>query len=140
MKKYVLLGALTFFGLLARAQSKEVKEVKETVLAFAKAGDAQDAELLGTYLDEHYRVVMNRLFGNTELVVMTREVYLAKIRNKEFGGDTRTLVFHDIQVNGQTAVVRVRMEGSKLTLESTLLLTQDTKGKWRLVCDVPIPQ
>lgn len=138
MKKSILVGCLAVLGFAASAQKTAEKAVKETVIAFAKAGDAQDAALLATYLDAHYRVVMNRLFGSSELSVLSREVYLEKISSKVFGGDTRTFEFLEIAVNGNTAVVRVNMNGSKMKTCSTLLLAQNESGKWLLVCDMPV--
>jgi len=71
------------------AQKTEVQNVEKVIAAFSKAGDDNNAEKLATYLDDNYRIVMNRLFGSTEVSVMPKSVYLDKISSKEFGGDKR---------------------------------------------------
>ncbi len=138
MKKSILIGMMALLGLNASAQKTEEKAVKQTVIAFAKAGDAQDSEKLATYLDDNYRIVMNRLFGGKAVAVMPKDVYLENIRTKKFGGDPRTLTFKEVMINGNTAMVRVDMKGSKSTMHSIILLAQTEAGNWLLVSDMPV--
>jgi len=120
------------------AQASDAKEINTAVSEFAKAGDMNDAEKLSGYLDTNYRVVMNRLFGSSEVSVMSREVYLEKIRTKEFGGDTRKVKVENLVVNGTTASAKVTMKGKKATFISLITLIKNAKGEWKLVSDVPI--
>jgi ketosteroid isomerase-like protein len=122
----------------ATAQSSESQAIKKVIIAFAKAGDNNDATTLGKYLDTNYRVVMNRLFGSTEVSVMPREVYLDKIKSKEFGGDDRKLKIEDINVNGTNASTKVTFKGSKMTFVSIILLVKDGNGQWKLISEVPM--
>ena len=84
---------MTVFGTMvfsiAQGQETGVEEVKKTIMQFATAADYQDPIILEEVLDANFRVVMNRLFGLEGVTIMPREVYLAKIKNKEFGGDKR---------------------------------------------------
>ena len=125
-------------GGAAIAQKSDMNAIKSTITAFAKAGDNQDVSALEPLLDANYRVVMNQLFGSTEVSVMPRAVYIEKIRAKEFGGDTRTLTFENVQVNGNTAVAQVLFKGQKMSFNSLLTLTQNAKGDWQLVQDCPV--
>ncbi len=139
MKRAFFLGILSLLiSTAAMAQKAEVKAVKSTIEMFAAAGDAQDADKLGHCLDANYRVVMNQLFGSTEVSVMPREAYLEAIRSKKFGGDTRALTFADVQINGNTAYAKVELKGKKMTATSIFTLVQNAKGKWLLVSDVPV--
>ena len=139
MKKALIFG---IFGLLflgaGTAQASEVKAIKKTITAFAKAGDRNDAQALGKHLDANYRIVMNRMFGSKEVSVMPREVYLQKIKDKEFGGDKRKLTFEKIVINGPTASAKVVFKGSKMTFVSLITLVRNENGVWQLVNDTPV--
>lgn len=141
MKKLILVVLVgVLFSANLYSQTNDMKAVKETITAFSKAGDANDANELEKYLDDNYRVVMNRLFGSTEVAVMPRAVYLEKIKTKEFGGDTRKLTIENVLVNGNTASAKVTFAGSKMTFVSLITLVKDDKGAWKLVSDMPVIQ
>lgn len=120
------------------AQKNEMKNIEKVIIEFSKAGDENDAEKLDTYLDDSYRVVMNRLFGSTEVSVMPKSVYLEKIKSKEYGGDNRDLTIENTVVSGTTASAKVTFKGSKMTFISLIVLIQDLEGNWKLICDTPI--
>jgi hypothetical protein len=132
---------MTVFGTMvfsiAQGQETNVKDVKQTINQFATAADYQDPIILEEVLDANFRVVMNRLFGSEGVAIMPREVYLAKIKNKEFGGDKREVTISNVTINGNTANALVSFKGSKMTFVSTLLLVLTSEGKWKLVADLP---
>ncbi|MGH1366444.1 MAG: nuclear transport factor 2 family protein [Calditrichia bacterium] len=139
MKRSMLVMFVFGLALLSGyAQASDAKEINTTISGFAKAGDMNDAEKLAGYLDSNYRVVMNRLFGSSEVSIMSREVYLEKIRTKEFGGDTRKVKVENLVINGTTASAKVTMMGKKATFISLITLLKNAKGQWKLVSDVPI--
>jgi len=123
---------------LKAGSSTDKASIKTTIAHFAKAGDEQDVEALDKLLDHNYRIVMNQLFGSTQVVVMSREAYLDKIKAKEFGGDQRTVSIEHITINGNTASAKVRLEGSKMTFVSLLDFVKDASGNWLLVQDLPV--
>ncbi len=122
---------------VSRGQSQDIHSIEQTIYAFAKAGDDQDASTLQGVLDPNYRVVMNQLFGSTEVSILPRSVYLQKIRTKEFGGDKRSIEIQNIEVNGLCASARVKMTGAKLSTVSFIQLVRNAKGQWKLVEDIP---
>jgi len=134
--------AMTIMGVLATtiglAQTTETKSVQEVITAFAMAGDNSDAEGIERYLDDNFRIVLNRLFGSNTVSVMPRSLYLEKIRSGEFGGDRRKVTVESVVINGTTASAKVTFEGTKMTFVSLLTLIQNEAGSWRLVSDVPI--
>ncbi len=139
MKKLKLLGMLcVLLSTSGFSQNPEIKAVKETITAFSKAGDNSDDVELAKYLDDNYRIVMNRLFGSAEVIVMPKSVYLEKIKTKEFGGDHRKLTFEEMVINGPTASAKVSFEGSKLTFVSLITLIKEEEGNWKLVSEVLI--
>lgn len=133
-----LVGIL--FSVNLYSQTKDMEAIKQTITAFSKAGDMNDSDELEKYLDDNYRVVMNRLFGSNEVSVMPKSVYLEKIKSKEFGGDTRKLNIENVIVNGNTACAKVTFVGTKMTFISLVTLVKDNKGDWKLVSDVPVIQ
>ncbi|MGB3589700.1 MAG: nuclear transport factor 2 family protein [Tunicatimonas sp.] len=139
MEKLVLLtvACLAFLVVTGKAQTSEVRDIEKVVSAFAKAGDENDAEKLATYLDDNYRVVMNRLFGSSEVSILPRSIYLEKIKSKEFGGDERDVTVEDVVINGETASAKVTMKGIKATFVSLMVLIKDAEGDWKLVSDTP---
>ncbi len=132
----VLMGILT--STAAFSQKEEIKKVKNVITAFAKAADTNDADQLSTYLDKNFRVVMNRLFGSTEVSILTKEVYVEKIRSKEYGGDKRTVTIENVVINGNTSSAQVTFKGEKMTFVSLITLVQNEAGDWKLVSDMPI--
>lgn len=135
MKNTILMLAIVLSGTFASAQKEEIREVINT---FAKAGDKNDADKLAACLDDNYRVVMNRLFGSNEVMIMPKDAFVEKIRSKEFGGDDRDVTISDIVVSGTTASAKVRYKGKKMTSVSLVTLIQNPSGDWKMVNETPI--
>ncbi|MEM6629717.1 MAG: nuclear transport factor 2 family protein [Bacteroidota bacterium] len=134
---FLLLMGLFALSTLHAQKSENEKAVKQTIKDFAAFGDQQDADGLNQVLDETYRVVMNQLFGSKEVFTVNKQGYLEKIRAKEWGGDKRSLTFHNVHVNGKSASAEVTMKGTKMSMRSFLTLIQDAEGTWKLVADIP---
>ena len=135
----VLIGLLTMTVSCAQKQnSKDVKQVKNTITAFAKAADDSNSELLATYLDDNYRIVMNRLFGSETVSIVDKATYLSKVKSKEWGGDTRELTFDQVIINGNTAVAKVVMKGKKMSFTSLITLVKGTEDQWKLINETPV--
>lgn len=128
------------FGFSALDQNPELKAVEKTILAFIQAGDDSNADELAGYLDDNYRVVMNRLFGSMEVSALDKRAYLEKIRSKEWGGDPRKVTINNLVINGNSATAQVSLVGQKLTFVSLLTLIRDAQGEWKLLQDVPTIQ
>ncbi len=136
---YTLLVALmTLTAIHTNAQTPAMKEVKQTVQKFMKAGDQNDSKTMEGLLDSNYRVVMNQLFGSEEVSILPRDVYLQKISSKEFGGDSRKITFKEVIINGNNAVVNVESIGEKSTMTSIIVLIKDVDNSWKLVSDTPV--
>ena len=137
MKISLLIIILGVYGINACAQSADTDtKVRSAIMAFAEATAKQDVPGLEGLLDANFRVTMNRMFGSTGVLIMDRTSYLAKISSKEFGGEIRDVTIHDIDINGNLAMAKVRF-GGIMTLTSYLLFAQGIDGQWRLVSDLP---
>lgn len=136
-----LLFTLLLFCLSCSLQAQkgnEAKAIGETILQFAQAADAQNADKLDELLDSNYRIVMNQLFGSTEVIVMDKSMYLAKINAKEFGGDKRQVKMGKMDVNGNTANVKVTFTGAKMSFASFIQLVKTREGTWKIVNEMPV--
>ncbi len=139
MKKLVLmLFVAAQSAVSCSSQSTDEKAIMDVIAAFAKAGDKNDVASLEKCLDVNYQIVMNRLFGSTEVSIMSRETYIEKIRTKEYGGDDRKLTIENICLNGSAASAKVTFAGGKMTFVSIIVLIRDDKGMWKLVSDIPV--
>ena len=122
---------------ISSAESADEQKIKETIIGFSKAGDQNNADLLATYLDENFRIVMNRLFGSNTVSIMPRSVYLEKIRIKEFGGDDREVTINQTVINGNCASVHATLVGGKMTMKTIFSLIKTGNGQWKLISDMP---
>lgn len=140
--KQILLSTIFCLGfsLAGQAQSSEKAAVKERILQFASAADSQDATALQNLLDPHFQILMNQLFGSQEVVALDKSTYLNKIRNKEFGGEKRTVKIQQVLLNGNTATAKVLFQGQKMTFSSLLGLVKNKDGVWQIVTDMPVIQ
>ncbi|KAA1241568.1 nuclear transport factor 2 family protein [Aquimarina sp. RZ0] len=139
MKKTIFIGLITLFtASIGFSQTKEQNAIKQTIISFSKAADKNDTKALDTYLDDNYRVVMNRLFGSKKVVVLPKSAYLDKIRTKEWGGDTRKVTFENVIVNNTAASAKVIFKGTKATFVSLINMVKDTNGNWKLISDTPM--
>jgi len=138
MKSNTLVLALSLLSTVAIAQTPDSKKkVEAAIIRFSSSADEQNAIALEEILDKNFRLVMNQMFGSSETIAMTREVYLEKIRKKEFGGEKRELKIENVLINGKNASAKVLFKGSKMTFISLLQLSQDSSGNWKLVNDMP---
>lgn len=137
MKISLLMLILAISVVKSHAQSSTSDaQVKSAITAFANATANQDVAELEKLLDTNFRVTMNRMFGSSEVLVMDRTSYLGKIKAKEFGGETREVTIHELDINGNLAMAKVKFTG-EMIFTSYLLFAQGVDGKWRLVSDLP---
>jgi hypothetical protein len=81
---------------------------------------------------------MNQLFGSKKVAVISKSVYLEKIKSKEWGGDKRTAIIENVIINGNTSVAKVTFKGKKATFISLINLVKNAKGEWKLISDTPV--
>ncbi|MEQ9593047.1 MAG: nuclear transport factor 2 family protein [Cyclobacteriaceae bacterium] len=135
MKTIILIALLTF-TLSAQAQGdKDV--LKAVITKFVQAADAQKASELSSVLHSDFRIVMNQLFGSTEVALMDRKTYLQLVEEKKLGGDQRTIEFASIEIVNQNAAIKVILKGKTMVFESLIHAVKTKEGKWLLIDDLP---
>jgi hypothetical protein len=118
-------------------QNKEEMNVRQTITNFAHAADVQDDKALELLLDDNFRLVLNQLFGNKGIAVVTKQDYLAKIKAKEFGGDKREVTILNLTLSGNNAGAQAIFKGSKFTVVTFLQLIKTSEGEWKILNDLP---
>ena len=137
MRNVLIISMLSVFSVSAFAFGDGEKAINKVIQEFSKAGDDRNTESLKQLTSENYRIVMNQLFGSTEIAVMDKKTYLDMIDQGKFGGDKRTVKFHSVTINGNNAVADVTLKGEAMTMRSMLNLSRNAAGKWILVSDTP---
>ena len=72
---YELSALFLLFELRVRSSEDSIAAI---INAFSKARDQQNTEVLEDLLDDNFRIVMNQLFGSTEVSIMPKSDYLDK--------------------------------------------------------------
>lgn len=110
------------------------KGVRAAVLQFSRFADEQRADRLEALLHPEFRV-WAQIKGQPGVMALSREVYLQKIRSKEFGGDARKVRIKTIQVRGDLALVVAESRGAKARFASSYHLVRGERG-WQLTNDM----
>ncbi len=128
--KLLLFISLVAFGIVkSHAQSIDFEQL---VMKYSKAGDEQNSETLSALTHETFRIIWHD-GDKTELSNIPREVHLQKIRDREFGGDTRkATLLETIWFDDVNAALKITMEGEKATMKSLLSLV-NFGGEWKIV-------
>lgn len=130
---FLLFFGLSLTGSAQESISSDFMDIEAVITSYARAGDAQDVATLESLTHDGFRVIFR--LSDEQTVTLDRSALLEKFRAKEFGGDTRTVDIHSIDLReGKTAVARVILRGEKATMSNYLNLVQ-TNGKWMLVSD-----
>jgi ketosteroid isomerase-like protein len=137
MKSVLIISIISLLGIVSPSLTDEKQEVKQVIIEFSKAGDAQDAAKIQQLTSPNYRIVMNQLFGSKEINTMDRATYIQMIENKKFGGDVRTAIVNSIIISGNNAVADVTLNGKAMNVRSLFNLSKNQNGKWVLLSDTP---
>lgn len=118
-------------------QKKDEMSVKETITNFAHAADVQNDKDLELLLDDNFRLVLNQMFGNKGISIVTKQDYLANIKDKKFGGDKREVTILNLTVSGNNATAQAIFKGTKFTINTFLQLIKTNEGEWKIINDLP---
>ena len=137
MKSVILICTVLAINLQSNAFGDDKQAIKQAIQEFSRAGDLRDLTSLEALTDPSYRIVMNQLFGSSEISVMDRKTYLEMIRQEKFGGDDRKVEVKSIIISGKNAVAEVALKGKFMSINSIFTLSKNADGKWLFVSDIP---
>ncbi len=135
--KQILTVCITLIMFSCNAQNNENESINNVLIEFSKSSDQNNVKKLENYLDENYRIILNRAFGSEMVSIVSKESYLEKIESKEWGGDKREVKIENLQINGTTANAKVTFTGKKSTIISFITLVKNKDNEWKIVSDVP---
>lgn len=139
MKNILITAWLLAVSVSSYAQNKSTMEketIQELVKDFAAAVDKQDTAASAKYLDENFRVILNNFpqAGNTTL--LSKDQYLGMMKAGKVGGSKRIISFLLADVQGNNAVVKVKLEGDKNIFTTYYNLIRKNEH-WLIVGDMP---
>ena len=129
MRLPLLLLALHAAPIAADTTESSVRSIEALLEAYARGESAQSIEVLDGVLAPSF--TMTAVLGD-QVVPLSREEFLAGITAKRFGGNDNRLSIERVEIDGPTAAVRVRLQGSTARFHhfATAALVD---GEWRLV-------
>ena len=111
-------------------------QVKVAVTDFVRGGDTNDVLLLDKVLHPDFQNVQDGFFDEKGIFIFSKEKYKKLVETKRFGGLHRSIEFNAIEILGDLAYVRVRLESEFLTFNSMLLLGNEG-GHWKVIHNIP---
>ncbi len=113
------------------------KEIKNVVIAFAKAGEKRDVSAYDALLHKDFRVIANQYPTPDKTSIIPSQVYTALIGKGTIGGTAFQVDFKQIDIADHSATVIAHFKtddgGGQLV---TLLLVLNAENKWQLISDM----
>ncbi|ULQ55483.1 nuclear transport factor 2 family protein [Flavihumibacter rivuli] len=139
MKRILLPVLMMVTALTINAQNKnemDNQKIETLITAYAAALDNSNTEAAEKFLDPEFRVVLHNYNNSGTTTILPKAQYLEMIRNGKAGGNKRTVSFSLIDVHGNAAIVKVKLEGEKTVFTNyySLIKKQDD---WMIVNDIP---
>ncbi|MEM6784261.1 MAG: nuclear transport factor 2 family protein [Bacteroidota bacterium] len=130
MTTYFLLACSLLTTATAHTAAVDDEAVIRAVIEqFAEGADAQQSARVAEVLHAEAQQFFQ---GPNGLVRLTHEAYINMLDAKQIGGSPRTLVVHNVDVNGNLAVASVTMQGEQAHFENYIALMK-TDGGWQIV-------
>lgn len=128
-----IVPIMAFTAVAQESVSSDLQDIESTITSYAQSGDAQDVSGLEAVTHTDFRVVFR--VSDEQTVTLPREVFFGKFRDKEFGGDDRTIDIQSIDIRGgKTAIAKVVLRGEQATMSNYLNLAK-VNGEWVLLSD-----
>ena|SRR5688572_225505 len=111
-------------------------QVKGVVIDFVSGGDTNDVGLLEKVLHPDFQNVQDGFFEEKGIFIFSKEKYKKLVETKRFGGSPRSIEFNTVEILGDLAYVRARLESEFLIFNSILLLGNEA-GVWKVIHNIP---
>ena len=112
------------------------EEVEKAVRNFIHAGDSNDVNLLDEILHPQFQNIQDGFFEEKGIFIFSKADYKKLVETKRFGGATRTIEFSAIDISGDIAEVKVKMESRFLVFHSTIIVLR-ADDRWRIIHNIP---
>lgn len=133
----ILISSLAWVQVSKSQSIMEKENVVNVVKQFVQGADQRMVEQVDSVLDDNFRAVVNRAFGNDQLMLIPKPVYLDMLREGKLGGDNRTIEFLWTDISGNNALVKARLTGKATVFTTYISLVRNKENQWLIVSDQP---
>ena len=142
MEKLVLMLFTSMFFIVQKVSAQAPKgnendQIKKAITQFVKAGDVRDLVSLDQAMHSGFRVVLNNAFGSNKIDILSKEAYLAMIKEGKIGGTPRKIEIVSVETADNIATAKVKLESDKLRFTSLYSLVKTPDEQWQLIHDMP---
>lgn len=130
----LLIAGTTALGLDAEKPATAEKELTRRIEEFRDAGDARDTAAIGRVLHKDFRLVAFMGDANDAMVI-DKAGYTGALAAGKMGGTRRELKVFSLEVRGNHAVCKLRMQSSALKFENYMQWVKTAEG-WQLLNDL----
>ena len=143
MKHLVFASILLVSSSALKAQSpsaveiEQIEAVKNCILSFASAADAQDTKKLDQILHPSYRTVLNKAFGSDEVSVLSKDDYIGMAKAGKIGGSEREVHILSLDIQNEIARATVVLQSETTRFNSYFSMVRNAQGEWQMISDLP---
>jgi len=114
------------------------EKIELAITNFVRGGDNSDVDLLENVLHANFRVTSNDFMGTSGITIISKEQYIANIREGVFGGLPREMKIESIDDFETIAYVKLSLESSENYFISYNSLVLDTDNQWKLIDNLAV--
>ncbi len=130
-----LLATIAAAGGIAEAKGTNTEAaLRQRIEAFRNAGDTRDAAAIDTVLHKDFRLVAY-MGDAVEGMVIDKAGYTGALAAGKMGGTKRELTIVSVEIRGNHAVCKLRMQSNALKFENYMQWVM-TAGGWQLLNDL----
>lgn len=130
----LMISVLIWLGVVLNVNSTDPakKDVIQVIESYVKAVDQQNVNSVNKFMEEDFRIIWHD-GENPGYSLINKEVYLAKLSTKEWGGDPREIeVLGFSHFENSNATIQVKLKGKKATMYSFFSVVNKS-GDWKIV-------
>lgn len=130
----LLLAGTAVIGLDAEKPATAEKELQRRIEEFRDAGDARDTAAIGRVLHRDFRLVAY-MGDAADAMVIDKAGYTGALAAGKMGGVKRELKIVSVDIRGNQATSKLRMQSSALTFDNFMQWVKTAEG-WQLLNDL----
>ena len=111
-------------------------KIIQCITDFIKGGDESNLEKLDKVLHTAYRNVQSGFFAEKGLFIIDKKKYLSLIEANTFGGIPRSMEIISLDINGDIASAKTKLESETMVFYSLITLIKD-EGSWYIMGNYP---